>query len=146
MTHPITPDKALLQQELIGTFQQYAHHPDFMLVHLMAMGKKLPPFPQAHRTDQTRITGCLSQVWITHRYEHSRLWLAGDSTSLITKGLLSILIYTFSGQPIADITEDDLSFIPAMGIHPYLSIQRRGGLLSMAAHIKKLSRAAHPAA
>src|SRR5678815_2650090 len=56
--------------------------------YLIDLGRKLPPFPDACRTDEHRLHGCQSMVWIVPSGDASRLDFAAVSDSAIVSGLV----------------------------------------------------------
>ena len=68
---------------------------------LIDLGRKLPPMDPAEKNDQTRVTGCMSNVWMAAHVKDTPggrvVEFSADSDAAITKGLVSILWYVFSG-------------------------------------------------
>ena len=54
------------QQELIDEFQFFDNWMD-RYQYIIDMGRKLPAFPEAERTDDKLLKGCQSQVWFETR-------------------------------------------------------------------------------
>jgi cysteine desulfuration protein SufE len=59
-----------------------------------------------------------------------------DSDAILTKGIIAILIRTFSNQSAKDILEADMDFIDKIGLKEHLSPTRANGLVSMIKNIK----------
>ena len=59
-----------------------------------------------------------------------------DSDAILTKGIIAILIRTFSNQKAVDIMNADTSFIDEIGLKEHLSPTRANGLVSMLKQIK----------
>jgi cysteine desulfuration protein SufE len=59
-----------------------------------------------------------------------------DSDTVITRGLIALLIRTLSGQKPADIAQSDLHFINQIGLQEHLSPTRSNGLRSMVKQMK----------
>jgi len=122
--------------------------------YLIELGRALPPFPEALRTEATRVRGCTSQVWFVGSVRPAPSGPAvdfiGDSDSHIVRGLVAILISLYSGRPAADIlaTEPDPLFT-RLGLREHLTPQRSNGLTAMVERIRKLAAealAAEPSA
>jgi cysteine desulfuration protein SufE len=64
------------------------------------------------------------------------LILRADSNTDITRGLISLLIRTLSGQTLDDIIKADLYFIDKIGMHKVIGSQRSNGLAAMIKQIK----------
>jgi cysteine desulfuration protein SufE len=104
---------------------------------LMDMGKELAPFPESFKTDQYRIQGCQSKVWLkSHLNEDKRVVLEADSDALISKGLVALLIKVLNLQTPEDILHAPLGFIKLIGLDSHLSPNRANGLASMLKQIR----------
>ena len=64
--------------------------------YLIELGRMMPPLPDEARTDQNKVMGCASQVWLETRVERrdgeAVLRLRGDSDAHIVRGLIALLI------------------------------------------------------
>jgi len=63
----------IAQQELIEDFELFEDWMD-RYQYLIDMGRRLPEFPEALRTDENRIRGCQSQVWFVAKEQDGRLY------------------------------------------------------------------------
>ncbi len=104
--------------------------------YLIELGQSLPPLQEQHKTDEYKIKGCQSQVWIRSEATDGRVFYHGDSDALITKGLVALLIRVLSGQPPEAVAEADLSFLDEIGMKDHLSSTRKNGLASMVKQLK----------
>ncbi len=109
---------------------------------LIEKGRALAPLPPSERIEAFRIRGCQSQVWIVPRPRDGRLFLAGDSDALITRGLVAVITGVLSGLPAAVVAGADLSFLARMGLEEHLSPTRKNGLAAMIGRIRDYARAA----
>ena len=103
--------------------------------YLIELGQMLPPFPDAARTAESKVSGCVSQVWLTANRSAEapdRIVFEGDSDAMIVKGLVAILLALYSGKPAAEIVKTDaLAALDALGLREHLSTQRTNGLTAM---------------
>ncbi len=107
---------------------------------LIEMGRELPPMNESDKTEENRIQGCQSQVWLAPKYDGDCLVFAADSDSAIVKGLVAILWQIYSGQPKSAIAAFDIeSFLKQLDLEEHLSMNRRNGLYSMIQKIKFLA-------
>lgn len=109
--------------------------------YVIELGRSLPPFPDADRTDATKVRGCVSQVWLkSHlREEDGRtvLRFTGDSDALIVRGLIAILRILFDGEEVSKILATDAGErLARLGLHAHLTPQRSNGLAAMVRRIK----------
>ena len=75
--------------------------------YLIDLGRKLPPFPEALKTEANKVRGCMSQVWLVPGGTSQDFRFAADSDSSIVKGLIAVLASLFSGKPAADVANTD---------------------------------------
>src|SRR5690348_13362210 len=113
-----------IQNEIIQEFQFLEGDREAMLQYLMELGEKLPPFPDTDKTEQNKIQGCMSTVWLSCKPEGDKLYFQADSNTAITKGLTSLLIRVLSGQPISTILHTDLYFLEQIGMSQLIGSQR----------------------
>ena len=104
--------------------------------YLIELGRSLPPFPEAERTDANLVRGCQSRVWLVCRLDNGRLRLAIDSDALIVKGIIALLIRVLSGHTPTEIMDADLYFVEKIGLKDHLSPTRSNGLLAMIKQIR----------
>ena len=103
---------------------------------IIDMGRKLPPFPEEHRTEENKVKGCQSQVWFHARLEGDHVVFDADSDAAIVRGLIAILLKTFSDAPPQEILEASTDFLKEMGLGEHLSPTRSNGLAAMVKQIK----------
>ena len=70
--------------------------------YLIDLGEKLPPFAEECRTDEWKVSGCQSQVWLVPSFVREgndvRLHFAGDSDAAIVRGLIAVVLTAFDGS------------------------------------------------
>ena len=112
--------------------------------HVIDLGKDLTPLTASERNDNTRVKGCVSQVWLVKDHDPdqpARLVYRGDSDAHIVKGLVAIVINIFSGQRPQDIIDTNIdNIIVQLGLAEHLSPQRSNGLKAMISQIKHDAR------
>jgi len=108
--------------------------------YLIDLGRKLPPFPEALKTDAYKVTGCQSQVWLVPSGDASRLEFQATSDSAIVSGLIALLLRVYSGRPASEILATEPRFIETIGLAKHLSPTRSNGLAAMLAAIKQHAR------
>ena len=114
--------------------------------YLIELGRQLPDMPEATRNDQSKVPGCVSQVWLTSETEATtppRLTFKGESDAHIVRGLVAITLALFSGQTAPDILAIDAEArFAKLGLQEHLTPQRSNGLRSMVGRIKEDARKA----
>ncbi|MFG1360196.1 SufE family protein [Xanthobacter pseudotagetidis] len=115
--------------------------------HVIELGRALPPFPEAERTEANKVQGCASQVWLVCRRKDGPggtvLEFEGDSDAHIVRGLVAVLLALTSGRTAEAILKTDvLAIFRRIGLEGHLTPQRSNGLRSMVERIRGFARAA----
>ena len=109
--------------------------------YLIELGNTMPLIEDAYKTEEFKIKGCQSQVWVRPEYRKGLIFYKGDSDALITKGLVALLVRVLSGQPPEEVAEADLSFLDRIGMMDHLSATRKNGLAQMVKQLKRYALA-----
>lgn len=109
--------------------------------YVIELGKGLEPLPEAAHTDDNKVKGCVSQVWLeTHVDDKGSgpiLSFIGDSDAHIVRGLIAIVLRLYSGRPAEEIINTDADPVfHQIGLDEHLSPQRSNGLHAMVRRIK----------
>ncbi len=110
--------------------------------YVIELGRGLPDFDEAARTEQNKVRGCASQVWLSTKPRraddgHLVVDFEGDSDAMIVKGLIAILLEMFSGKTPAEILAIDAAAVFAeLGLTEHLTPQRSNGLASMVRRVR----------
>ena len=106
-------------------------------MHVIDLGKSLAPLPDGTRTDENKVKGCASQVWLVSDKKDGIWTFLGDSDAHIVKGLVAITIEIFSGRSAAEIaTLDANAILSKLGLAEHLPAQRSNALAPMIVRIK----------
>lgn len=105
--------------------------------YLIDLGRKLPAFPDALKTEEHRVQGCQSQVWLVAEGDAGQLRFRAISDSAIVSGLIALLLRVYSARPAAEILATEPRFIESIGLAKHLSPTRSNGLAAMLAMIKR---------
>jgi len=123
-----TPDAA--QQTIIEEFSLFGDWSE-RYQYLIDLGKKLQDLPAEFKTDEYRVQGCQSMVWMTASGDAHRLEFHAISDSAIVSGLIALLLRVYSGRPAAEVLATEPDFIQTIGLAKHLSPTRTNGLLAM---------------
>jgi len=104
--------------------------------YMISLGKSLPIMDNDFKNDLNLIKGCQSRVWLHAELKNDNIFFHADSDAIITKGIISILIRIYSGQPPKEILDSNFDFINKIGLKEHLSQTRANGLSSMIKQIK----------
>ena len=124
-----------IQNEIVDEFSLFD---DWMqrYEYIIDLGKTLPLIDEQFKTEDNIIKGCQSKVWLNGEQIGDKIVFTADSDAILTKGIIAILIRTFSNQKAADILEANTDFIDEIGLKEHLSPTRANGLVSMIKKIK----------
>ena len=138
---PVEATAALAQQAIAEEFSFFGDWSE-RYQYLIDLGRKLPPFPDALRTEEHRIQGCQSQVWIVARGDASKLEFQGASDSIIVSGLVYLALRVYSGRGAAEILATEPTYVEAIGLAKHLSPTRSNGLAAVLKFIQDSAREA----
>lgn len=124
-----------IQEEIVDEFSMFE---DWMqrYEYMIELGKSLPLIQEKYKIEGNLIKGCQSKVWVHAELKDDKIEFTADSDAIITKGIIAILIRTFSGQHPTAIIEAETSFIDEIGLKEHLSPTRANGLVSMIKQLK----------
>ena len=104
---------------------------------IIAMGKNLKNLDDALKTEDLKVKGCQSQVWIKADLTAAgKIVFRGDSDALLVKGLVAIVLSVYSDETPAAILAQPADFLKDIGFDSGLSPSRSNGLYSMIKQIK----------
>jgi cysteine desulfuration protein SufE len=127
------------QETIIDEFSNFTDWSD-KYEYLIDLGKALPPLNEQYKTEAHLVKGCQSKVWLHAELQGDRIILFADSDTVITKGIIALLIRVLGGRKGTEIENADLHFIEDIGLKSHLSPTRSNGLTSMVSHIKAYAR------
>jgi len=99
--------------------------------YVLWLAKRLAPFPEELRSEERKVRGCVSQVYVVGELRDGHLHWQGDSDAQITKGLLALLIEGLEGLTPEQVTSLDPAFIAATGLQASLTPSRANGFLNI---------------
>jgi len=111
--------------------------------YVMDLGKQLPPFPEEARTEDNRVHGCQSQVWMHARVDPAsgRLRLVADSDAILVKGLIGLLLRLYDDRPPREIVDNPPEVFERIGLGRHLTPGRANGLYEMVRRVRELAAA-----
>jgi cysteine desulfuration protein SufE len=119
-------DEFLLFDDWMDRYQQ-----------LIDQGRKLDALPEAERTEELKVPGCQSQVWLKADYDGHRLHFRAASDAIITSGLISLLLQVYSGRTPREIVDSQFTLAGDIGLQTHLSPSRANGFANMVKRIRE---------
>lgn len=109
--------------------------------HIIDLGKANPPLAPEERTEETRVRGCASQVWMVNEIEGKHMSVRAESDAMIVSGLIALLTRLYSGAALDEIADFDAKvLLDEIGVNGALTAQRSNGLASMLERIRRDAR------
>ena len=124
-----------IQEEIVDEFSMFDDW-DERFQYVIDLGKGLPLIDEKFKTEENTIKGCQSKVWVHAEQNDGNIIFTADSDAIITKGIIAILVRTFSNHSPKEILQADTKFIDKIGLTEPLSPTRANGLVSMIKQIK----------
>ena len=110
--------------------------------YLVDRAKDVEALPEVVKTEENRIHGCASKLWIIGgKREDNSMMYQIDGEAHITRGTAKVVTEIVNGQPVeevANLTVD--SFVP-LGIRELLTMQRQNGLGELINRIIRIANA-----
>jgi cysteine desulfuration protein SufE len=135
----MTIDELLEEFEFLADWEERCDY-------LIDLGFDLPELPADARTEQNRVHGCQSNVWLIANVrpgDPPTVEILADSDAMIVKGLIAVLLTIFSGRTPREILETDVKDIfSRLGLDRHLSTARKNGLMGMVQRIREFARQA----
>ncbi|MEZ5757975.1 MAG: SufE family protein [Emcibacteraceae bacterium] len=109
--------------------------------YIIDLGRQLPDFDEKDQTEENRVHGCTSKVWLVYEKQGDKLIFKGDSDAHIVRGLVSIILMIFSNKtPEEIINTDAKAILSDLGLSQHLSPMRTNGLFAMVERIKAIGK------
>ena len=104
--------------------------------YIIELGQKLKPLAAEFKTDENKIKGCQSSVWLTANENNGVIDFNADSDSVFVKGEIGLLMEVLSGQTPEAIVNAELGFIDQIGLRSHMAQTRANGLAAMIKQMK----------
>jgi cysteine desulfuration protein SufE len=123
-------EQALIEDfEMFDTWEEKYHY-------IIELGQKLPALENCFKTDDYRIKGCQSSVWLHAQFENGLVIFKADSDSTFVKGEIALLIKVLSGRSPEEIKNATLGFVDVIGLRQHMAATRANGLAAMIRQMK----------
>jgi len=113
--------------------------------YIIELGQKLPPLDVCYKSDEFKIKGCQSSVWLHGEEKEGRLYFSADSDSTFVKGEIALLMKVLSGRTPKEILDARLEFIDCIGLRQHIAVTRANGLSAMIKQMKAHALAVYSA-
>ncbi len=103
---------------------------------LIQYGKDFKSMADSDKSEDLKVKGCQSQVWIKADLSGDQIIFQGDSDALLVKGLVALVLRVYSNETPSDILKTEPAFLKEIGLDVGLSPSRSNGLYSMIKQVK----------
>lgn len=109
--------------------------------YLIDLGFELPQLSDEFKTEENRVHGCQSNVWLVAELNESVsppvVEFVANSDAMIVNGLIAILVMIYNKKTPEEILKTDVEGIfRKLELDRHLSSQRRNGLYGMVTRIR----------
>ena len=99
------------------------------LQYLVDKAKEVEPLPDAVKTEDNRIHGCASKLWIIGgANEDNKMQYRVDGDAFISKGTAKVVTDLVNGEHKSEVANLTVENFAALGIKELLTLQRQNGL------------------
>ena len=124
------------QEEIIEEFGLLDGDLEMSINYLIELADQLAPFPKNNKNDDFIVKGRQSKVWLFAQEEDQRVIFHADSNTVVTKGLVSLLVRVLSGHRAEEILNEDIYFPDKIGMGRFIGSQRSNGFSAMIKQMK----------
>jgi cysteine desulfuration protein SufE len=132
----MTPEELIEEFEDLGSWEERYGQ-------IIDLGRELEDMPAELKTEETRVQGCISQVWLVMNVQAGTppvIHFMADSDSQIVRGLVAILVMLCSGRSPQEVLALDLEgTFERLELRRHLSRSRANGLHSMIKRMRRLA-------
>ncbi len=100
--------------------------------YVIDLGRTLETLPDKYKTEEWKVQGCQSQVWLVPEIQNGIFHFKGDSDAILVKGIIAIVLLIYNDKSAEEIKSIDvLKIFAKLGLEENLSQSRRNGMMSM---------------
>jgi len=111
------------------------------LQYLVDKAKEVDPLPDAAKTEDNRIHGCASKLWIIGGADKdNRMQYRVDGDAFITKGTAKVVTDIVNGEHKSVVANLTVENFATLGIKELLTMQRQNGLGELIQRIIRIAQ------
>lgn len=106
--------------------------------YVIDLGRNLEKLPEEYKTDDWKVQGCQSQVWLVPEVNNGVFHFKGDSDAILVKGIIAVVFLIYNDKSAEEIKSIEVFKIFAkLGLEENLTPSRRNGMMSMVQKIRQ---------
>jgi len=110
------------------------------LQYIIDEARKVEPLGDEHKTDENKIRGCISNLWITGKVlEDNTMQYYHDADSHMTKGTAKVILDMVDGEHKDEVSKLTLDSFMPLGIRELLTMQRQVGFAGMIERVIRIA-------
>ncbi len=109
------------------------------LQYLIDLAKEVDVLDQKFKTDDNKIFGCASNLWVVAEKSDGKIFYKHDADAFITKGTAKLVIDILNGEKITEVSNLNKDDFKSLGIMELLTAQRQNGLGNLLERLIKLA-------
>src|SRR3954466_4549193 len=110
--------------------------PEQIYVRLIELGRNLPSFCPSLKTEENRVQGCQSQMYLYTTFSEGKVFFQLTADALISAGLGALLLVVYDGETPETLLSCPPLVLEELKIHKSLSPNRSNGLSSLLLRMK----------
>ena len=108
--------------------------------YLVDKAKEIDPLPEAAKTEDNRIRGCASKLWIIGgARDDGTMNYQVDGDAHISKGTAKVVTDIVNGEPRSEVANLTVESFTPLGIKELLTMQRQNGLGELIGRIIRIA-------
>ena len=112
------------------------------LQYIIDEAKKVEPLSNEHKTDENKIRGCISNLWVAGEgLEDGTMKYYHDADSHMTKGTAKVILDIVNGEKKNEVATLTLESFMPLGIGELLTMQRQVGFASLIERVIRIAKA-----
>jgi cysteine desulfuration protein SufE len=112
------------------------------LQYLVDKAREVEPLPDAAKTEDNRIHGCASKLWIIGGADkNNKMQYQVDGDAFITKGTAKVVTDIVNGEHKSQVANLTVENFATLGIKELLTMQRQNGLGQLIKRIIRIANA-----
>lgn len=126
------------QRELVARLA-IIEDPQERLAALMSRAKKWPTPDATQLTEENRVLGCQSRVWLVATLEEGLCRFKMECDAPMVKGIVALLCELYDGAPAAEVAILEPTLFEDLGFTRQLSPTRLNGLAAVRARMREFA-------
>ena len=108
--------------------------------YLLEISAELPKIPEENRSEENKVHGCQSGVWLNLSMETGKVHVLADSDALIIRGMLAVIVSLLDQRTPQEIISYKPCFLEETNLKQQISTDRFQGINSVITTIQQYAK------